>query len=486
MATGNSELILEPGRNCWQMNHADRFALVIDAAAYFRAVKSAFLKARHSIFLIGWDFDTRIKFEPEGSTLEGPDKLGDFLRWLVKQRPDLRVYVLKWDLGTVYSLGRGTTPFAILGWTTSKRLRFKLDRMHPPGAAHHQKVVVVDDVLAFCGGIDMTSDRWDTRAHLDEDDRRKRPSGWRYGPWHDATAAVDGKAAAALGELARDRWKRATGEELEPPPPLAPVWPDAVEPTLVDVDVAIARTIPEYGDAEQVREIEQLYLDAIAGAKHTIYCESQYFASRSITEAIAARLEEEDGPEIVVINPESADGFLEAEVMDSARFQMLRKVNYDGRANRFGLYTPVTEAGRPIYVHAKILIVDDRLIKIGSSNLNNRSMGFDTESDLAIEVADENSPLRSKIGAICHDLLAEHLGTNPATVRETLDRCDGSLIATIEALRGEGRTLCPFEPDAINAVESELADSDFMDPERPPKMMKSLLSGIRTHSEFFR
>ncbi|APH70411.1 phospholipase D-like domain-containing protein [Aquibium oceanicum] len=479
-------LTLQPGRNCWRIDHAERFAILVDAAAYFKAVKEAFLTARHSIFLIGWDFDTRIKFEPEGSTLDGPNKLGDFLSWLVKQRPELNVYVLKWDLGTVYSLGRGTTPFAILGWTTNKRLRFKLDRMHPPGAAHHQKVVVVDDVLAFCGGIDMTSDRWDTRAHLDEDDRRKRPSGWSYGPWHDATAAVDGDAAAALGELARDRWKRATGEKLEPPPPLSPVWPEDVQPTFTNVKVGVARTIPEYGEAEEVNEIEQLYLDAIASARKTIYCESQYFASRTITEAIVARLEEEDGPEIIVVNPESADGFLEAEVMDSARYKMLRKVKSSRHGDRFRIYTPVTDNGRPIYVHAKILIVDDCFLKIGSSNLNNRSMGFDTESDLAFEVIDEASPLREKILNVCHDLVAEHLGANPVTVRETRQKCGGSLIAAIETLRGEGRTLCPFEPEEINAVEEELADSDVLDPEQPPKMMKSLMATLRHHTGFLR
>ena len=63
-------LTLQPGRNCWRIDHAERFALLVDAAAYFKAVKEAFLTARHSIFLIGWDFDTRIKFEPEGSTLD--------------------------------------------------------------------------------------------------------------------------------------------------------------------------------------------------------------------------------------------------------------------------------------------------------------------------------------------------------------------------------------------------------------------------------
>jgi len=481
------EPILSAGRNCWRIAHADRVALIVDAADYFRAVKDAFLKARHSIYLIGWDFDTRIKFEPEGAELEGPEELGPFLRWLVKQRPDLNVYVLKWDLGTLFSLGRGTTPFAVLGWTTSRRLHFKLDRMHPPGSAHHQKIVVIDDVLAFCGGIDMTADRWDTRAHLDDDPRRVRPSGRTYGPWHDATAAVDDGAARALGDLARARWKRATGEDIEPPPPSqAAIWPDGIEPTFRDVDLGIARTMPGDGETEDVREIERLTLDAIRTAQRTIYCESQYFASRIVAEAIADRLVEKDGPEIVVINPESADGFLEAEVMDSARAQMYDLVRRADMHDRFRIYTPRTEGGQAIYVHAKLLVVDDVLFRIGSSNLNNRSMGFDTECDLVVEAGPDEHDLREQIGNIANDLLAEHLGCEPGIVRKARLDTDGSLIGAIDALRGSGRTLELFEPDPINGVEEQLADSNVLDPEQPPRLLKSVLSTLRSHAGTFR
>lgn len=475
--------ILSVGRNCWRIDHADRVALIVDAADYFRAVKDAFLKARHSIYLIGWDFDTRIKFEPEGATLDGPNALGPFLRWLAKRRPGLNVYILKWDLGALLSLGRGTTPFAILGWTTSRRLHFRLDGMHPPGAAHHQKIVVVDDVLAFCGGIDMTSDRWDTSEHLDDHPRRVRPSGRAYGPWHDATAAVDDGAARALGDLARERWKRATGQTLEPSPPgRAAIWPDGIEPTFRDVQVGIARTIPRHGEAREAREVEQLTLDAIRAARRTIYCESQYFASRAVAEAIAERLSQEEGLEVVVINPESADGFLEAEVMDSARAKLFDWVRKSDPRHRFRIYTPVTEGGQPIYVHAKILIVDDVLFRIGSSNLNNRSMGFDTECDLLIEAGDGDSDLRGRIQTIADGLLAEHLGCESGVVRQARLDKGGSLIAAIDALRGSARTLEPFEPEPINEVEKQLAESDLLDPEKPPRFVKSFLSSVRSRA----
>ena len=476
--TTRSTPILSVGRNCWRVERAGKAALVIDAEAYFKAVKEAVLQARHTVYLIGWDFDTRIKFEPEGKTLDGPNKLGPFLRWIDKTRPDVRVHVLKWNLGALQSLGRGTTPLAILDWMTSRRIRFKLDSAHPPGAAHHQKIIVVDDCLCFCGGIDMTTDRWDTREHRDDDKRRRRPSGRSYGPWHDASMVVSGPVAGALGDLARDRWQRATGETLEPPPHDDPIWPESIEPNFEDIEVAIARTSPGYtDDHEPVHEIEALYLDAIAAARRTIYCESQYFASRKIAEALAKRLREPHGPEVVIVNPESADGYLEAAVMDTARAKLLAMVHEADRHGRFRIYTPVTRRRRPIYVHAKILIVDDVLLRVGSSNLNNRSLGFDTECDLVMEAARQDASggdFRGGVRSILHDLLAEHLDVEADTVATALEDTNGSLIRAIEGLISNGRSLAPYEPDEPAAIEEVLADCDLLDPERPPSFTRRM------------
>jgi len=467
-----ADRILRPGDTCWRMARADRAGLIVDAQNYFRAVKEAMLAARDTILLIGWDFDLRILLEPDGPTLEGPNQLGEFLRWIAKTRPNLKIYVLKWDLGMIQALGRGSTPLMLLNWTTTENIRFHLDGAHPPGAAHHQKIVVIDDTFAFCGGIDMTADRWDTRGHADDDGRRRRPSGRPYGPWHDATMALDGGAARALGEHARERWRCATGEDLEPPASRDGIWPTSVAPTFTDVDVGIARTAPLFGDRPRVFEVESLLLACIREARETIYCESQYFASRTVAEAIAARLRDRDGPEIVIVNPISADGFLEAATMDSARARLLKLVHDADQHDRFRIYTPVTAKGEDIYVHAKILIVDDRLLRIGSSNLNNRSMGFDTECDVAVEAvagAPDEARLRERIRDVRADLLAEHLGRTPDEVHAAI--AEHGLAHAIDKLRGPGRTLSPYEPDPINPAEEILAENDLLDPERPPKWL---------------
>ncbi|MFJ2668346.1 phospholipase D-like domain-containing protein [Nocardia fluminea] len=467
--------ILSPGETCWQIAQADRLACIVDAADYFRHAKSAMLQARERIVLIGWDFDTRIKFEPHGRTLEGPDRLGKFLSWLPRHRPGLEIYLLKWNIGAFTAISRGMTPIFVVNWMTDRRLHFEMDAAHPIGSAHHQKIVVIDDRLAFCGGIDMTVDRWDTSDHRDDNDFRTAPNGNSYGPWHDATTAVDGAAAEAIGELARARWKAATGRELAPLGEVAghAPWPEGLEPTMRSVDVGIARTLPELPDRAEVREIEALYLAAIAGATRSLYIESQYLASRTLAEAIAARLREPNGPEIVLVLPRHADGWLEQQAMDGARRRLLHVLWTADTENRLGVYYPVTAAGAPIYVHAKVLVIDDRLLRVGSSNLNNRSMGFDTECDLAVEVTaatPDGELLRETILDIRRKLICEHLGTEPAKFDATLAETS-SLVRTVEALRGEGRTLRRFEPATVENEDSPLAENELMDPERTPSRL---------------
>jgi phospholipase D1/2 len=468
--------VLEEGKTCWRIEHADRFAMIVDAAAYFAAAKAAIQQARHAVLLIGWDFDPRIELTPGASgddapQDDAPDELRAFLKHMVATRPDLEIYVLRWDMAALKMPIRGITPIFVLDWMVGDRLHFRLDHEHPAGASHHQKIVVVDDVLAFCGGIDMTNDRWDTPEHKDDDPRRVRPGGSTYGPWHDITAIVDADAARALGELARMRWRRATGKEIPACPTRDPIWPRNVTPDFRDIDVGIARTDPAQGDQPAVREIEALYLAAIAAARRTIYIETQYFASSRIVDALIARLREQDGPEIVVINPLSAADWLEEAVMGGARAILVTRAQTADAHGRFRIYTPVTEKGCDIYVHAKALIVDDRLLRLGSSNVNNRSMGLDTESDVIVEGQDEAS--REAILAVRDRLTSEHLGVSQQEMREACR--SGSLIAAIEGLmRPSGRSLRTFYPPSLNQAEAALADSTLLDPESPEQFTRAL------------
>ena len=456
--------MLQTGRNCWRIERAQRAAMIVDAADYFRLARQAMLMARQQILLIGWDFDSRIDLHA-GETDEAPTELGAFLTWLPKRNPGLQIHILKWDVGAIKLLGRGTTIFRLARWAASDNIHFKLDGVHPVGASHHHKILVIDDRLAFCGGIDMTADRWDTREHRDKDPGRRRPTTRRrYGPWHDATMAVDGPAAQALGDLARDRWKIAGGSPISAPSARHSVWPKALKPMFREVDVAISRTRGANPDQKPIREIEALFVDQIGRAKRFIYAENQYFASRKIGRAILDRLAENDGPEIVIVNPKSAQGWLDGTAMSPARARLLRAIGEADKHGRFRIYSPVTKGGEDIYVHAKILIVDGEVLRVGSANFNNRSMGLDSECDATIDCGlQANRSAKAAIERVLDDLLAEHLGLSPRKMRAAR-RSDG-LIGAIEALRGTGRTLVPLDPGEPSALEEKLAEAEALDPE---------------------
>ena len=479
----NSEGLARPGKNCWRTARAQRAAVIVDAADYFAHARAAMLRAERQILLIGWDFDTRILLEPESDGDEAPCKLGPFITWLARNRPGLAIHILKWNVGAIKLLGRGTTLLRLARWAWDRQIFFKLDGAHPFGASHHQKIVVIDDRLAFCGGIDMTADRWDTREHRDNDKRRRRPTtGRRYGPWHDASMAVDGDAARALGELSRERWARAGGAPIARPEAMNDPWPEALAPQFRDVELAVARTRGDCGDGDTVREIEALFADMIRRAKSFVYAENQYFASRAVAAAVAERLGSPDPPEFVIVNPRTADGWVEEKVMGSARAQLMRALGRIDKRGRFRIYTPATESGGDIYVHAKVMIVDDEMLRVGSANMNNRSMGLDSECDLMIDCA-VDPHCGEAVTAIRFGLLAEHLGSTPEEVQAKHAET-GSLIATIEALRGEGRTLLPFTPPELNDIEKAIADSELLDPERAgngfePLARPGLFAGLR-------
>ena len=448
-------------------------AVIVDAEEYFHLARLAMLKAKHQIQLIGWDFDARIVLDHDKEIDGEPRTLGAFISWLVDQKPDLEIYILRWDTGAWKSLVRGSTIFTLLRWLRHPRIHTRLDGHHPTGGSHHQKIVIIDDCLAFCGGIDMTGNRWDTRAHLDDQPRRIHSFGRKYKPWHDAITALQGPVATALGDLFRERWRAAGAGSLAPPPQRQDCWPEELSPDFEDVDVRIARTFPEMPDEDAIRESEAMFVKHIALARDHLYIESQYFASRKIAEAIAGRIGDPDGPEIVIINPRTAQGWLEPIAMDTARARLMGALWKRDKYKRLRMYHPYTAGGVPVYCHAKILIADDRVLRLGSSNLNNRSMRLDTECDVAIEP--QRADQRACIATIRNELIAEHLGVDQETVSARISET-GSMIDAIEALRGTGQTLKPYEIPDLNAVETWLADNEILDPEGPEEMFEPIHS----------
>lgn len=457
-------MLLE-GKNCWRRVRADRAAFLVDGAAYFDAFARAALRARSSIVIVGWDFNSRTRLWYEQPPPGVPAGLGDFLDFLVKRKHRLKIHVLDWDFPMIYAMDRETPPIFGLGWQPRHRIHLRFDRNFPTGGSQHQKVVVIDDAMAFVGGMDLAADRWDTPEHRADDTRRARGA-VVYPPVHDVMIAVDGEAARALGELARERWRRGTGDKLAAVRNGGDPWPQELVPDLRDVMVAISRTEPAYEGRPEVREVEALYADMLAAARQLVYIENQYFTSSRVGAAIEARLRHEDCPEIVMVLRQCSDGWLEGPTMGTLRAQLLERLRRADRFGRLHVYYPVVPGlvNTCINVHAKLCIVDDELARVGSTNLNNRSMGFDTECDITLEAEGVNA-VRRAIAGFRNRLLAEHLDVSPAQVAGAIER-DGSAAAAIAALAHGERRLVPFA-EAEDWPVSLAPIVELADPESP-------------------
>jgi phospholipase D1/2 len=473
---------LRPNHNVWRIERAARAAVLIDAAAFFEAVRGACLKARRSIIVVGWDIDSRTPLV--GADGNPPDGLSssfaDFLSELIQSRPDLHVHLLLWDYSLLYAGERELLPRLSLGWRMPERVSLCIDNSVPFGSSQHQKIVVVDDAVAFSGGLDLTIRRWDTTSHSAENRHRVDPSGHPYRPFHDVQMMVDGAAAQALALLARERWCRAFGgvPQVEP---LGDPWPDMVSADFVDVDVGIARTQPRYDGEEAVREAETLFVDSIDLAERQIYIENQFLSSPLIADRLADCLARRPELEVVIVAPRTHDSWVERHTMRNGRIRFWRRIHAAG-GDRVRLVYPFVEQGghtTDTMIHSKVMVVDDRFLRVGSANMNNRSMGADTECDLAIEARTARE--RMAIREIRNRLLGEHCGVVSADVAASLAQ-HGSLVRAADELSANGHRLRPIddgEPDegGLAAVIERIADPPR--PIRPARLARHLVARLR-------
>ncbi|WP_175687156.1 VTT domain-containing protein [Burkholderia anthina] len=467
--------LLECGRNCDTIRRAARFTMLVDGAAYFAALRAALARARHTVFIVGWDVDSRMRLMPEGADDGLPDTLAAFLHALAAARHNLRIYVLAWDFAMIYALERDWPPVYRAAWRAHRGIRFRLDDTHPRGASHHQKLVVIDDRLAFVGGLDLTRARWDTSAHAADDPRRRDAQGVAHGPFHDAQAMFDGDAAAAIGEQARARWLNACGRPIairaqrhldrgaDPDP-----WPPAVRVDVRDVQLGIAYTAPRHRDREPVRHVHALVEDAIRAAQRHLYIENQYFTAAVVREALSARLADTHGPDVTVVAPRVQSGWLQEATMGVLRARLHATLAAADRFDRYRLLYPHVDGlgDACVNVHSKLAIVDDECIVIGSANLNNRSMVLDTECCVALVAAGEPR-IRAAIAGMRERLLAEHLDTTPATVAAALAHAARPNDALDRLRTKPGRTLRTLDPAATPQRDALVPVSAWLDPEQP-------------------
>lgn len=477
-ADEQNESWLTPGQNCWRVETAGRFAVLMENEAYFDALKSALEKARRSVVLLGWQFDPRTRLDPETLPDDHHAQIGHQLRMMVRARPDLDVRLLIWRSPLIIAASQGFFPHRGQRWFRKRTVELRLDNLSPPGACHHQKVVIIDDAVAFCGGGDVATDRWDSSEHLDGDPRRCQPSGRISPPRHEVMCVMDGPSARALGDLARERWFRSSSERVLAEEGVSDPWPDGVTPDLLDTPVGIARTEPGWRGRREVRENEALHLDAIRRARRLIYLENQYFTSPRIAAALAERLAEPDGPEVVLVSTAASPSWFDQITMDTARSEVLFRLEQADHNNRFFAFAPHTSEGERIIVHAKVSIYDDEVLRIGSTNLNNRSFGFDSECDVAaVPPTDEG---RAAIRRFRHRTIGHWIGETAeefaaaeaviGSVGETIQRFDTGRMQTLGA-------------DPPSAIEQFIAEFQLGDPTSPSDAFRPWKRRSPSHRE---
>jgi phospholipase D1/2 len=353
-----------------------------------------------------------------------------------------------------------------LNWKMPSSIRFCLDDCVPIGSSQHQKIVVIDDAVAFSGGLDITVRRWDTSDHRLGEPHRVDTSGRPYRPFHDVQMMVDGAAAQELAELLRGRWSCAACEDLPRASVDSDPWPEQVEPYFTDVDIGIARTQPRYEEQSQLRQVERLFLDSIDAAERTIYFENQFLTAPGIARRIAERLRACPALEVLIVSPDSHESWLEAHSMHSGRIRFGAILREAGGERVHLAYPRVTVGARSsaVMVHAKVMIVDDTILRVGSANLNNRSMGTDTECDLVIVASNDTD--RRRITELRNGLIGHHCGATAKEVVQALDDAGGSLIQMARTLRCNGHSLEPIV-DEVTAGEMIDLLQGVADPQQP-------------------
>lgn len=343
----------------------NRVEMLIDGAQALPRIAETLRGARSHVHLTGWYFSPDFALERDGC----PAVLRNLLAELA-ERIDVRVLVWAGAPLPLFRPSRSRVRKMRRQLTEHTRIRCALDAKERPLHCHHEKTIVVDDEVAFVGGIDLTSeagDRYDSSSH---------PARADVG-WHDACALIEGPAVEDVANHFRFRWQQVTGEKLRPPRP---------QPANDGAGVAlqVVRTLPEkiYADSPRGEfTILESYGRALRSARRLIYLENQFLWSPEIARVLVEKLRHPPQPDFRVLlvlpaKPNTGD--------DDTRGVLGELIEADehDRLLACTLYARSGNLADPIYVHAKIGIVDDEWLTIGSANLNEHSLFNDTEMNI--------------------------------------------------------------------------------------------------------
>lgn len=365
--------------------------LFLSANEYYLELYKNFQLAQRSIFILGWDVHSSVDLLPEGRSDRdvAPSQLHLLLKWVANKNKDLKIYILPWEYAFFYTFERDLFLEAKFKWIAPSNIKFSTDGTNPIGASHHQKIVLIDDTIAYCGGIDLTVHRWDNKEHIPNNPKRVLLDGSMYPPYHDLQLRIQGDLVKDFSKIVRSRYRNATGNHI----PISNTKNEQLikvkgSISLEAQNARVLQTRPTGTYGKELREVEQAYLDLIRNAKSFLYIENQYLTSDLITEELIKRLSEDTCPEIMIVLPKMAGAWLELETMGRLQAEKCLRISSADKYKRLQILYPDDSRLKEndyIVVHSKLMLADHSRLVIGSANLTNRSLGLDTECSVYVE-----------------------------------------------------------------------------------------------------
>jgi phosphatidylserine/phosphatidylglycerophosphate/cardiolipin synthase-like enzyme len=384
----------------------NRIEVLVDGAEALPRMATDVASARSHVHLAGWFFTPGFRMGHDGPTLR--DLLAD-----AATRADVRVLAWAGAPLPLFHPDRQEVRQMRDELVGGTRISMALDAKERPMHCHHEKIVVVDDRVAFVGGIDLTSfagDRLDANHHPP-----------RHGlGWHDTCLRIEGPLVGDVASHFLFRWRELASD--------APAPPSRPEPFAGGVEAQLVRTVPDrvyasLPDGEFT--ILESYLRALRSARRLVYVENQFLWSPEVVSVLAAKLREPPSDEfrIVVLLPAHPNNGA-----DDTRGQLGLLVDADkdrgddvSRLLACTLHQPGPQ-GRPVYVHAKVGIVDDHWLTLGSANLNEHSLFNDTEVNVVVRDEQLVRATRLRLWSEHLEHPVEHVADEPARVVDELWR----------------------------------------------------------------
>ncbi|MDQ1710386.1 MAG: hypothetical protein QOG49_1771 [Frankiaceae bacterium] len=376
--------------------------VLIDGERALGAIAAALLAAQSHVHIASWSLTPEFVLTRDG----GVPPLRELLAQLA-ERVEVRVLLWAGPPVPAFEPTRRMVKHVRAALTEGTKVQCVLDSRERTMHCHHEKLVIVDDNVAFVGGIDLTSLQGD---RLDTSDHPARPDI----SWHDVGTRLHGPVVADVGAHFVHRWNEAAGQHLPLPTPPAVAG---------DVEVQLLRTVPErtYTFAQRGEfGILEAYFRALRSAEKLIYLENQFLWSTEIAQVLMDKLRHppSDDFRLVVVLPSKPNNGA-----DTTRGQLGRLVEADDHAGRLLAATRHSHGGADtcgLYVHAKVGIVDDRWLTVGSANLNEHSLFNDTEVNVA--TCDAALARRTRL-----ELWSEHL-------QRPIDEIDGDPTTVVDEL----------------------------------------------------